>query len=115
MGWEAGIETILVYKFPKLTEEELEAMFTISDLKKTKVYQETLQEGRQEGERQKAQSLILRQLTRRLGKLDSRLTQAVKKLEIKRLDELAEALLDFQDMNDLKNWLKNLNNNAMCN
>lgn len=88
-------------------------MFTISDLKQTKVYQEAKQEGLQEGERQKAQSLVLRLLTRRLGKLDSRLTQVVKKLEISRLDELAEALLDFQDMNDLKNWIKKLNNRKM--
>ncbi len=100
------IETILVYKFPKLTRQELEAMFTISDLKQTRVYQDAKQEGRQEGERQKARSLVLRQLTRRLGSLDSDLTQAVENLEIAQLDELAEALLDFTDVNDLQGWLQ---------
>jgi predicted transposase/invertase (TIGR01784 family) len=96
------IETVLVYKFPKLTRQELEAMFTLSDLKQTRVYQDALLEG----EAQKAQSLVLRQLTRRLGKLDSDLTQAIAKLEVSQLDELAEALLDFTNVADLKSWLK---------
>ncbi len=48
------IETVLVYKFTNLTRQEVESMFALSDLKKTKIYQEALQEGeekgRQEGE-----------------------------------------------------------------
>jgi Domain of unknown function (DUF4351) len=50
--------------------------------------------------------MILRLLTRRLGKLDSRLTQVVEKLEIAQLDELAEALLDFTNATDLEGWLE---------
>ena len=42
-------ETVLVYKFPKLTREEIEAMFTYSDLKQTRVYQEARAEGEQRG------------------------------------------------------------------
>ncbi|MFN6525727.1 Rpn family recombination-promoting nuclease/putative transposase, partial [Nostoc sp. ChiSLP03a] len=34
------IETILVYKFPKMSRKEIEAMFGLSDLKQTRVYQE---------------------------------------------------------------------------
>jgi predicted transposase YdaD len=37
--------TILVYKFPKLTRQEIEVMFTIGDLKQTRVYQDAKQEG----------------------------------------------------------------------
>ena len=77
-------------------------MFTIGDLKQTRVYQDA----KQEGEKQKAQSLVLRLLTRRLGNLDSNLTQAIANLEIAQLDELAEALLDFTDVSDLEGWLK---------
>ncbi|WP_043999572.1 DUF2887 domain-containing protein, partial [Microcystis aeruginosa] len=44
------IETILVYKLPQVSRKEIEAMFSLSDLKQTKVYQEALEEGRQEGE-----------------------------------------------------------------
>ena len=47
------IETILVYKFENLSRKELEAMFGLSELKQTRVYQEAKEEGvqlgRQEG------------------------------------------------------------------
>jgi predicted transposase/invertase (TIGR01784 family) len=43
------IETVLVYKFTHLSREELETMFSLSDLKQTKVYQEAKIEGKLEG------------------------------------------------------------------
>nr|WP_322745562.1 DUF2887 domain-containing protein [Microcystis aeruginosa] len=43
------IETILVYKLPQVSRKEIEAMFSLSDLKQTKVYQEGREEGREEG------------------------------------------------------------------
>ena len=36
------IETILVYKFPQLSWQEISAMFGISELKQTRVYQQGL-------------------------------------------------------------------------
>lgn len=45
------IETILIYKFPRMSREEIEAMFGLSEVKQTKVYQEAFQEGMEEGER----------------------------------------------------------------
>jgi len=39
------IETILVYKFPTMSREEIEAMFGLSELKQTRVYQEGKEEG----------------------------------------------------------------------
>jgi predicted transposase/invertase (TIGR01784 family) len=117
------IETVLVYKFPKLTRQEIEAMFTISDLKQTRVYQdarqegiqegrqegiqEGRQEGRHEGELKKAQSLVLRQLSRRFGKLNDRLTQSIQNLAIAQIDELADQLLDFSVIDDFEAWLNN--------
>jgi predicted transposase YdaD len=62
----------VVYKFPKLSREEIERMFGLSELRRTKVYQEALQEGREEGEQKgldRERSLILRLLERRVGKL----------------------------------------------
>lgn len=44
------IETIVVYKFPRLSRQEVEEMLGLSELKRTKVYQEALEEGRAEGE-----------------------------------------------------------------
>lgn len=43
------VETILVYKFPTMSRKEIESMFSLSDLKQTKVYQEGREEGREEG------------------------------------------------------------------
>ncbi|AFY99790.1 Rpn family recombination-promoting nuclease/putative transposase [Calothrix sp. PCC 6303] len=44
------IETILVYKFPRMDIEEIQQMFGLSELKQTRVYQQAFAEGRQEGE-----------------------------------------------------------------
>ena len=75
------IETIIVYKFPLLSREEIEKMLGLSELKQTRVYQEALEEGIAEGEQRgrtegeqtgaekEARLLILRQLTRRLDTL----------------------------------------------
>jgi predicted transposase YdaD len=41
---------VLVYKFPQLSRQEIEAMFNYSDLKKTRVYRDAKQEGLQIGE-----------------------------------------------------------------
>ncbi|QDL06742.1 flagellar assembly protein H [Brasilonema octagenarum UFV-E1] len=45
------IETILIYKFPTMSREEIEAMFGLSELKQTRFYQEAFEEGKQEGTR----------------------------------------------------------------
>jgi len=39
------IETILVYKLPNKSQEEIEAMFGLSELKQTRVYQDAFREG----------------------------------------------------------------------
>jgi predicted transposase/invertase (TIGR01784 family) len=44
------IETIIFYKLPSMSREEIAAMFGMSELKQSRVYQEALQEGREEGE-----------------------------------------------------------------
>ena len=44
------IETIVIYKFPNLSREDIEAMLDLNLLKETKVYQEAKEEGKEEGE-----------------------------------------------------------------
>ncbi|BAZ11973.1 hypothetical protein NIES4071_38010 [Calothrix sp. NIES-4071] len=39
------IDKILVYKFPKLSRQELENMFSLDDLKKTRYFQDVMEEG----------------------------------------------------------------------
>ncbi|MDB9306193.1 DUF2887 domain-containing protein [Nodularia spumigena CS-591/12] len=58
------IETIVVYKFPNLSREEIEAMLNLNLLKETRVYQEAKEEGEQEGEI-KAKLNILPKLVQR--------------------------------------------------
>jgi len=43
------IETILIYKLPKMDIKEIQEMFELSDLKKTRVYQQAFEEGKIEG------------------------------------------------------------------
>jgi predicted transposase/invertase (TIGR01784 family) len=47
---EDFISRIMVYKFPKLSRQELESMLELGSIKKTRVYQEAREEGREEGE-----------------------------------------------------------------
>jgi len=77
-------------------------MFTMNDLKQTRVYQDARQEGRQEGE----MFLVLRIFNRRFGKLSDRLTNSIQDLEITQIEELADQLLDFKSVTDLENWLE---------
>jgi predicted transposase/invertase (TIGR01784 family) len=98
------IETIIVYKFPQLSREEIEGMFGLSELRKTKVYQEALLEGKQEG-LDHERSLILRMLERRIGKVSQKARSQVLSLSFTELDSLGEALLDFSAPSDLKDWL----------
>jgi predicted transposase/invertase (TIGR01784 family) len=91
------IETIVVYKFPKLSRDEIKRMFGLSELRETKVYQE----GRQEGER----SLVLRLLTCRIGNVTPELAVKVQTLSLPQLEALGEALLDFSQPADLITWL----------
>jgi predicted transposase/invertase (TIGR01784 family) len=52
------IETIIVYKLPKKSREEIEAMLGLSELKQTRVYQEALEEGKSEATRKFALKLL---------------------------------------------------------
>lgn len=43
------IETIVIYKLPQKSRKEIEAMFSLAEIKQTKVYQEAKEEGKEEG------------------------------------------------------------------
>jgi predicted transposase/invertase (TIGR01784 family) len=91
------VETVIIYKFPKLGREEIAKMLGLSELKDTKVYQE--------GRIEEARSLILRQLTRRLGTLPATVEAQVQALALPQLEALGEALLDFSEPANLVTWL----------
>jgi hypothetical protein len=60
---------------------------------------------REEGQIQERQSLVLRQLTRRVGPLDADLTTRIMALTPDALLDLSDALLDFTALADLQTWL----------
>lgn len=64
-----------------------------------------LQQGLQQGKQEEALSLLLRMLTRRFGELDSQLQERVQESSLEQLEELGEALLDFDGVTDLVIWL----------
>lgn len=63
------------------------------------------QEGLQEGLKQEALTLALRLLRRRFGELETRIVAKVQELSREQLEELAEDLLDFSELEDLDAWL----------
>jgi predicted transposase YdaD len=67
---------------------------------------EGIAEGEQRGKTEEARSLILRQLTRRVGMLSSENRSQVESLTLEKLESLGEALLDFSSAADLDGWLR---------
>jgi predicted transposase/invertase (TIGR01784 family) len=94
------VTTIMVYRYEGLSQREVEQMLGIT-LKQTRVYREIKEEGREEGER----SLILRQLTRRVGELPETVRDRIASLKLETLENLGDALLDFAVLADLQAWL----------
>jgi hypothetical protein len=52
-----------------------------------------------------ASKLVLRLLNRRFGELPPHITETIQKLSVEKLEDLGEALLDFNIQADLINWL----------
>ncbi|MEA5553151.1 DUF4351 domain-containing protein [Anabaena cylindrica UHCC 0172] len=73
-------------------------IFLVNGIKQTRVYQEAKQE--------EATNLLVRQLSKRFGKLSSNYIENINKLTIEQLEDLGEALFDFVDISDLEQWLK---------
>jgi predicted transposase/invertase (TIGR01784 family) len=97
------VSTIMVYKFGNLTRDEVNAMLGI-ELEQTRVYQDAKAEGKAE----EGRSLVLKQLTRKLGTpIDLALQSRVSSLTLEQIESLGEALLDFQVIDELVNWLDN--------
>ena len=99
------IESIIIYKLPLKNREEIEAMFELQDLKKTRFYQEALGEGKAEGRQEGEANLVIRQLNRRLEEIPQNLREKILAMSVEQLENLGESLLDFESLSDLVNWL----------
>ncbi len=68
-----------------------------------------LLQGKQEGKQEEASGLIIKQLQRKVGKLSPQVQQQVETLSLEQLEALGEALLDFNFLDNLIDWLDNNN------
>ena len=113
------IETILVYKLPTLSRQEIISMLTLDNItsKQTRFYQEIAEEegekgrliGHQEGRQQESLRLVSRMIRYKFG-VNAKMQQAEQKLpslSVEQLKDLAEALLDFTESQELTRWLEN--------
>jgi predicted transposase YdaD len=100
------LETILVSKFPNLTRREIETMLTIDSLRNTRVFQEGVEEGRQEGELREQREMLLQFMTLKFGSLNAQVVSQIQAIHItEKLQQLADAIIHSPD---LQTFLQNL-------
>jgi len=75
-------------------------------MRESVIYQEMRREIRQEALQEGEATLVLRQLTRRLGQVAPEVRSQIQQLPVEQLEELGEALLDFSSTQDLTDWLE---------
>ena len=106
------IESIIIYKLPQKSREEIEAMFGLSDLKQTRVYQEALAEGEKQGlERgleqglQEGERLVVENLLRvRFGELDPEIQAVISRILQLSPEEFTPLLLQCSKQELLKQF-----------
>jgi predicted transposase YdaD len=89
--------------------EEQELMMALSQAYlewEQRTEQRGLEKGLQQGAAQGEQSLILRQLSRRVGEVAPAMLQQIQGLPLVQLESLGEALLDFTSADDLATWMQ---------
>ena len=98
---------ILIHKFKNLSRVGIERMFTLGDLRQTKVYQEAKQEGRQEGEQRgkimALREILYRQIARQFGRVPDDLNTKLEQLSLEQLGAVAEAIIDISSLEELEN------------
>ncbi|WP_218081794.1 Rpn family recombination-promoting nuclease/putative transposase [Anthocerotibacter panamensis] len=104
---EDFIGTIMVYKFPLLSRQELEAMLDLGSIKKSRVYQEGREEGREEGESigeiRGERHALLRMLNRKFGPLPQKVTSWLNSVESKAgLEQLMDRVIDAQSLEEFE-------------
>jgi len=93
----------------KFNQNLIRQLFRGEAMRESVIYQEILEEGKeqgiQQGFKEEALSLVSRQLIRRLGNISPEIQQQISQLSLVQLEQLAEELLDFSQSTDLTNWL----------
>jgi predicted transposase YdaD len=90
----------------RFEKDLIRQIFRDSFMRESAIYQEIFQEGRQEGRQEGEQIIVLRLLSRRFGTLPTDLQTRIRALSLPRLEALSEALLEFNTVSDLIDWLE---------
>jgi len=107
IDWLDLLETVLVYKLPNFTREEIQTMFGFNDidLKQTRFYQdvygEGLLNGRVEGRLEGEAALLLRQMERKFKPLPDSARQRVASADAETLLAWGERLLDANNLDEV--------------
>ena len=94
------IETILVYKLPQLSREEIRTMLALNEveLKQTRFYQEIAAEERQEGRQEGESKFLQRLLTKRFGPLPKWVIERLQQAGIEQLELWGDRVLDARTL-----------------
>ncbi len=97
------IETIMVYKFSKLSREEIRKMIDIStvDMTQTRFYREAILEGIEIGEQKGEFKFFYKLLEKRFGSLPENIVQRLKQANENTLDIWGDAFLTAQTLDDV--------------
>jgi predicted transposase YdaD len=74
-------------------------------MKESVVYQDILAQGEVKGIQKGETNLVLKLLNRRLEDIPVNLTEQIREMSVEQLENLGEALLDFQSLEALVDWL----------
>ena len=109
--WLDFIETIVVYKLPQLSREEIRNMLGLKDieLKQTRFYQDVFkeghqeghQEGRQEGHQEGEVAMLLKLLTQRFGPVSDALQARIKAADAETLLTWAGRILSAASLEEI--------------
>ncbi|NJK29820.1 MAG: DUF4351 domain-containing protein [Acaryochloris sp. SU_5_25] len=90
----------------QILQTEMERMGLLERERITNLLIRSKQENLQQGAEREALTLVLRLLHRRIGDLSPDLEVQVRRLAVNQIEDLGEALLDFNTGEDLRNWLQ---------
>ncbi|MFB2898237.1 DUF4351 domain-containing protein [Aerosakkonemataceae cyanobacterium BLCC-F50] len=68
-----------------------------------------IERGIEQGIQREAVSFVMRLLSRRFGSIAPNIEEQIRSLPVNRIEDLGEAILDFQSETDLTNWLEQVN------
>jgi predicted transposase YdaD len=90
----------------RFKKDLIRQLFREGIMRESVIYQEILEEGREEGKQEEALAYTMRLLTRRIGTVEPELEAQLRSLTTQELEDLGEALLDFSEPTDLDAWLQ---------